>query len=236
MISWDFVLTRVKEELTLPFQMLEKTDEEIVDYFKRNTVKKFSRFFPAKFQTVLDTTNPDTMHPTIAGQYLLVDPDNREILNILAVHPTMSKLLILGHPYIGVFNYDSIEDYQLAVNKANALEFWSPYHYTYQFYPPNILRILPDTKGQVTVIYERQIDPELSDIKPELEDDFIELCLAMLQMNIGRLRKRYNNIQTPFGEISLSADDIYTEGKQMYDQLMDKFDQRCLASVTFDRG
>ncbi len=40
MLSWSFVLQRLKEEYSLPFQVFEKTDEEIVDYLKRNTLKK----------------------------------------------------------------------------------------------------------------------------------------------------------------------------------------------------
>lgn len=216
--------------------MLEKTDEEIVDYFRRNTVKKFSRYFPAKGRLTLETTNPDTQVPNQVGHYLLVDPDNREILNITGVFPTMSHLLILGHPYIGVFNYESIPDYQLAAGKANALEFFSPYHYTYQFYSPNILRILPTLSGQVSVEYERQVDSELTDLKPELEDEFVELCLAMLMMNIGRIRKRYTNIQTPFGEIALNADDIFSEGKQEYDRIMERFERMALTTISFDRG
>ena len=41
MLNWSFVLERIKDELCVASQPLEKTDEEIVDYLKRNALKKF---------------------------------------------------------------------------------------------------------------------------------------------------------------------------------------------------
>lgn len=236
MISWDFVLQRVKEEIAWPFQVIERSDEEWVDYLKRNALKKFSRFFPAKERITIDSTNPDTKVPNRIGEYFMVDPDNRQILNILQYYPTMGHLLILGHPYVGVFNYESMPDYALATNKANDLEKFSPYNYTYEFIPPNIFRITPDFQGRWVVEYERMISDELEDIRPELEDDFIELCLGMVMMNIGRIRKRYTNIATPFGSIDLNSEDFFSEGKEMVDKLFEKFDRMCLPTVIFDRG
>lgn len=236
MISWDFVLERVKEELSYPFQLLEKTDEQIIDYLRRNALKKFSRFFPSKNRITIDTSDTSTQVTDRQGEYLIIDPDNRQVMNIVGIYPTSGHNVLLGHPFIGVFDYDSIPSYQLAVNKANTLEFYSPYHYTYEFYPPNRLRITPDYNGRFVVEYERLLEDELEDIRPELEDDFIELCIAMVMMNIGRTRKRYSQIATPFGEIQLNAEDIYSEGKQMYDTLMEKFDRLCLTTITIDRG
>lgn len=236
MISWDFVLQRVKEELAWPFQIIERSDDEWTDYLKRNALKKFSRFFPSKERITMDSSDPDIQVPNRTGEYFLVDPENREIMNIVGFYPTMSDLLILGHPYIGVFQYESIPDYQLASGKANDLEKWSPYNYTHEFIPPNIFRITPDITGRFTVEYERMLSDQLEDIKPELEDDFIELCLGMVMMNIGRIRKRYTNIETPFGDINLSAEEIFSEGKEIYDRLMEKFDRMCIPTVVFDKG
>ena len=236
MITWDFVLQRIKDELSLPFQVLEKTDDEIIDYLRRNALKKFSKFFPSKERLVVDPTDEATQVPNRIGEYLLVDPEGRQIYNVLAFIPTMSHNLILGHPYIGVFNYDSITDYQLAVEKANTLEFFSPYHYTIEFAAPNRLRVTPRLSQRFTIEYERELHPELEDIRPELEDYFVELCLGMFLMNIGRIRRRYSNIQTPFGEIQLNAEDFYSEGKEIVDRLEEKFDRGTLTTVIFDRG
>ena len=41
MLSWSFVVERIKEELSFPFQMLERSDEQIIDYLRRNALKKF---------------------------------------------------------------------------------------------------------------------------------------------------------------------------------------------------
>lgn len=236
MLTWSFVLDRIKDELGLPFQQLERSDEEIVDYLKRNAVKKYSLYFPAKRRLYLDTTDSNYQVPNRTGEYFLVEPDNRTILNIVELYQNMSSSLILGHPWIGVFNYDSIPDYALDVHKANTTRLFSIYDYTHEFIPPNIIRITPKYTGDCTVEYECEIDPELTDIRPDMEDYFIELCVAMFMRQIGRIRRKFSNIATPFGEIQLNAEEIFSEGEQRYNEIIEKFESGTLLNVIFDRG
>jgi len=236
MISWSFVLERIEEELGLPFQVLERSQTEIVNYLKRNAIKKFSRFFPATFRLSLDTTDPNLQVPNRQMEYYLVDPDERTILSVKNMYTGFGEKLVLGHPWVGTFNYNQIPNYLLDVHTSMTTQLWSPYNYTTEFIPPNTLRINPSYHGNAVVEYERELSPELTDLNPELEDPFTELCLAMFMMQIGRIRRRYSNISTPFGEIQLNAEEIYSEGQSRYDQLMDRFEQTCLTNVIFDTG
>lgn len=237
MLDWSFVVNRIKDELSLPFQVLERTDDEIVDYLRRNAVKKFSKYFPSKWSITIDTANPDIR--VIDGrksEYYVVDPDDRQILSITEFVPTFGTRLLTGHPFIGAFNYEEVPEYALNVHRANTTELFSIYHYTHQFIPPNRIRITPIFNGSATIVYERVIDPELSDIYPELEDYFIDLCIAMFMMQIGRIRRRYSNIETPFGDIQLNADEIFQEGEQRYNELIEKFERNNLTNIIVDRG
>jgi hypothetical protein len=144
--------------------------------------------------------------------------------------------LLTGHPFIGAFHYEAVPEYALMVHRANTTELFSIYHYTHEFIPPNIIRVSPIYTGKAVIEYERVIDPELTDIWPELEDDFIELCIAMFMRQIGRIRRRYSNIETPFGQIQLNAEEIFQEGEQRYNELMEKFERGTLTNVIFDRG
>jgi len=55
-------------------------------------------------------------------------------------------------------------------------------------------------------------------------------------MHIGRIRRRYSNVATPFGDIQLNADEIFSEGETRYNEIMEKFNNGALVNVVFDRG
>ena len=99
-----------------------------------------------------------------------------------------------------------------------------------------MFRVSPKYSGMATIEYERSHDPELSSINPELHDVFIDLCLGMFMMMIGRLRQKYNTTTTPFGEIPLNGDLIYNDGKEVYDKVIDKMETHALTNVVFDHG
>lgn len=236
MLTWSFVVERVKDELGLPFQPLEFTDAQVIDYLKRNALKKFEKYFPAVRRITLDTTVSEVHVPNRNSEYYIIDPDNRQILDVQAFLPTQSEDLILGHPWLGVFNYDSIPDYVLQVHKAMTTKLFSIYDYTTEFLPPNILCVRPQFRGTAVVQYEAALDSELTDIVPQIEDYFIDLCLAMMMKRIGRIRQKYQNISTPFGEIQLNADQLYSEGEQKLNELIEQFERGSLPNVIFDRG
>jgi len=54
MLNWSFILQRIKEELSLPFQTLEKSDEEIIDYCKRNYIKTLNEYFQEKWRLTIN--------------------------------------------------------------------------------------------------------------------------------------------------------------------------------------
>ena len=236
MISWSEVVERISDELSLPFQTLEKTDDEIIDYCKRVCVKKFSRYFPETWRLTIDTADTDIHVPDRTSEFYLVDPEDRTLLTVKGVYPTVGDDLFLGHPYRGTYSYESIPDHLLSTFKANTLRQFSNYDYGFELIYPNRLSIRPSFTGQATIEYERTHDPELTTLPPDLEDDFIELCISMTFMLIGRIRKKFQTIQTPFGEIQLNADDIYQEGKERYDTLIQRFQDMHLPNIIFDRG
>jgi len=236
MLSWSAILQRVKEELSLPFQELEKTDEEIVDYLRRNAVKKYSTYFPQKWRLTLDCSDPTIYVPHRTSEYYLVEPDDREIFNVTEFIPQFGNNLLLGHPYLGAWTYEELESWHLQTMRANNLKLWSNFNYNTEFITPNRLRITPRFNGTATIEYERAHDPELSTIIADHYDLFTDLCYGMFGMMIGRIRKKYAPVQTPFGEIQINADDIFNDAKEVYDKCMDKMERGSLPNVIFDHG
>jgi hypothetical protein len=236
MLNWQFVLQRIKEELSLPFQVLEKSDEEIIDYCKRNALKEFEMYFPEKWRLTLNCDDPEMKVPDRSSEFYLVDPDDREIKNIIDVYPGYGPTIMTGHPYMGAWTFAGLEEWMLSVYKANMLKPFSHFNYTHEFMPPNMLRISPKFDGACVVAYERSHDPELSSLDPNLHNVFIDLCYGKFAMMIGRLRKKYNSYTTPFGEINVNGDDIYNDGKEVYDRTLEAMKNGSLPNVVFVSG
>jgi len=236
MLNWGFVLQRLKEEISLPFQHIEKTDDEIIDYCKRNVLKKYDYYFPQKWRLTLDTSDTDLQVPNRASEFYIIDPDGRDIYNISEFIPTFGPSAITGHPIFGPMSFEGLESNALELYKANNLKVMSRYNYNTEFIYPNQLRISPKFSGRATIEYERGNDPELSTIRPDMHDIFIDLCLGMFQMMIGKIRKKFSNIATPFGEIQINGDDIYSDGKEIYDRTIEALKTNNLPNIVFDHG
>jgi len=237
MLSWSSVLQRIKEEYGLSWHHFEKSDEEIIDYCKRNVIKKYSTYFPQKWRMTLDTSNTEIQVPNRRSEFYLVDPDDREIFGVTEFITGMGDSLLLGHRPMGAFSYEQLPANLLANWKAGNAKIWSNFNYITEFIPPNQLRITPDYRGQTaTIEYERSHDPELSTIMTHHHDMFTELCYSMIGMMVGRIRKKYTPIQTPFGEVQINGDDVFNDAKDTYEKITERMINASMPSVIFDHG
>ena len=236
MLSWSFILQRIKEELSMSFQALEKSDEEIIDYCKRNSLKTFTEYFPDKGRLTLNCADDTIKVPGRTSEFYLIDEDEREILGVTEFIPTLSPVLMNNHPWLGPFSFDQTENWMLQTYKAGILNQFSNYNYMFEFMPPNQIRISPKFNGRCTIAYERSHDPELSTIPPTLQNIFIDLCYSQFSMMIGRIRQKYSSFNTPFGEVQISGDLIYNDGKEVYDRVMEQMKVGSLPNVVFDHG
>lgn len=236
MLTWSFILQRIKEELSLPFQVLEKSDEEIIDYCKRNSLKTFEQYFPDKNRITLNCADDRIKVPGRVSEFYIIEPDEREILGVIDFIPTMGPLLMNNHPWLGPFSYGEIENWALKTYQAGLLNQFSNFKYNYEFIPPNQLRISPQFNGNCVVEIERSHDLELSTIPPTIQNTFVNLCIGQFLMMIGRIRKKYSSYSTPFGNIELSGDDLFNDGKEIYDRTIDEMKMGSLPNVVFHSG
>lgn len=237
MLNWSFIINRIKDELSLPSQPLEKTDDELRDYLQRNALRKFEKYFPDKNIITLDTNDIKVQVIGKQSTFYLFDPEDREILNVVQMDTQVGDLMVLGHNIWGAWSYDDIPQIALANANARNTKPYSMFNYTTEFLPPNMVRILPKFEGTCAIEYERSHDPELSTIEPSLKDYFVDLCLGMAEMWIGKLRQKYSSYNTPFGEIQVNGDVIYNEGKELYDKTIDKLDSGSIGlNIRMDVG
>ncbi len=236
MLSWNFIVERIKIEMSHPFQMLEKTDDEIIDYLKLFALRKFEQYFPQKWRVSLNCSDPSIKVPGRQSEYYIIDPDERQIKNIVAFIPAVGPMIMNNHPWFGPWTTSGVEEWHLSTYNSNLLKPFSNFNYNHEFIPPNMIRISPIYSGRATIEYERSHDPELSTIHPELEDVFTDLSLSMFMMMIGRIRQKYTTTNTPFGDIPLNGDLVFNDGKELYDRTIDLLKMGSLPNVSFDYG
>lgn len=236
MLSWSEIVIYIKESLSYPFQTLEKSDAEIIDFLKRNALKKFEFYYPQKWRMTINCADPTIQVPNRRSEFYLIDEDEREIKTVLGFIPTVGSYLFNNHPLFGPWTSGQVEQWHLQVFNSGLLQPFSNFAYISEFTPPNILRISPKYSSIGVVEYERSHDPELSSINPELHDLFKDLCLGQFMIMIGRLRQKYNTTTTPFGEITLNGDLVLSEGKEIYDKCIDKMENHLLSNISFDHG
>lgn len=240
MLNSDRILKYVKTNLAFPWQFLELTDEDIMDYITEFTLREFSQYFPQKKKMPLNVvTNPTV--PNIPNEFYLQEPDGLEILNVVEVYFPASLYFFHGHPPYGPMSTGELREWALQTSMANDVMQFSTWNYTIEFTSPNILRISPvlqnNSEGSLTVEYERMQPPDFSGILNELQVLFCELALADTQIYLGRIRKRYGNgaLKTPFGDIELNSD-IFDEGINRKRELVEKMTIGSIPNVSIEIG
>ena len=223
-------------ELALPNQELERPDKEIIEYCQEHALKKFSTYFPNVHRITIDTTDTAIQIPDRYGEYYLIDEDDCEILGVTAFYPGNRNDLILGAPVLPPRALSQLEPWLLQNYNYGLIKPFSEYSYNHEFMPPNKFRITPHYAGLATVQYERVHLSDLSTIGTEFHSYFTDFCYGTVAMMIGRLRKKYSNIATPFGEIQINADEIYNDGETIYNRVLEKFESGSKPNIIMDVG
>ncbi len=230
----------IKRNLGFPFMQLEWSDEEIIEYVTKFSLKEWSYWVPDTAKMNLNTRLEANQVPGRGNEYFLNEPEGREILNVIAIYIDSGNLYALGHPPFGIFTMGELPDWALRVNNAMTTKMFSSWDYTFEFHHPNVIRISPLSPSevrQITVEYERQQCEDLSEIPNDLYVLFEEFALADIMLALGRIRKRYGggNLKTPFGDVPLESD-IYEEGKELKREVKEKLERLFVPNIRIVHG
>jgi len=232
MLSANEILEYIKDDILFPFQKLEWDDPKIIDYLTKFTLKRtFSQYIPQKWVMNLDVKSPDVVTEQ-KYVYKITEPDDCSILNVMDFI-SGDNMIIFGHPPVGTFSYGALENWYLNVNQARTTHLSSEYYVTFRFIPPDMIWINPDVGGGV--LYYERAHPHFGTVPPEHEDRFLRLSSAEIKMKIGKIRKRFSGIETPFGSIPLNGEDLYNEGKEEYEKIIEEL-KTVVPNVIIDVG
>lgn len=234
------VLKYVKRNLGFPFMHLEWSDDEILDYIKEDTIRDWSYYVPDVKKMNLNIQLEANKVPGRVNEFYLNEPEGREILNVVDIYLDQGQLYALGHPPFGVFSEGELPDWALRVSQSMTTKMFSSFDTTFEFTHPNVIRISPypfQNVQSLTVEYERMTAEDFREIPNDLHRYFLDLALADVMIALGRIRKRYGggNLRTPFGEIPLESD-IFDEGKQLRQEVVEKLERLYIPNVKIDHG
>lgn len=222
--------------LAFPFQLIEYTDEQILEYVTTFTLREFSYYIPDVVTIGYDLGVAANKVAGKGNEYYIQDEQGLEILNVANIYFSGSSLYMFGHPPLGPMSFSEIRSWALDTEIAGWTKSLSNWDYTYEFKSPNIVRIspTPTSEGHIAIEYERMHPPDLSKIPNDLQMLYSELCLADMMILIGRARKRYgDSLVTPFGNIPISAE-IGDEGKEKKSTLIEKLTAGSIPNMSID--
>jgi len=239
MLSQNTVIDYIKSSLGYPYVGIELSDEEILNYVKRYSLKTFSRYFPDKNSIGLNLSSTTNLVSGKTNEYYIEDPDGIEILNIVDIIYGSGFLVFLGQPIRGAYSHSEIKEWALNNEIAGQTKMFSDFNWTFEFKHPNIVRIspVPINVGWAAVIYERIQPSDFSGVSNEMQEYLLELSLADIMIVLGRIRKKYSggNLRTPMGDIPIDGD-ILEEGKEKRREVLEKLEIGPLLNVTIVRG
>jgi hypothetical protein len=218
----DQVLNYIYSEFGAPYVPMEWSDQQILQRVYTKTIPLFSKYLPRITGMPIDFTNP-AIQTSIANEFLISDPQGMPIIDIKYLIPSMADPIMSGHPVIGLLggSWETLANYLLQTDVANELQQFSMLNQTFEFIPPNFLRVIPTPTDTQTLIYETYHLYDFSSIQPEFESQFLDLAYADVAIAIGKMRKYYTNIQTPFGDIQLNADELISDAKELRQSIIE---------------
>jgi hypothetical protein len=214
MLNRNLVLDFIKQNLAYPFQVLEMSDNDINEYITTYILRRFSRYLPDIVRKGMNFADPK-IRTKRENEYYLFDDEGCSIIGLVDFIPVMGGMISAGHPIIGVMSFEEVEKYVYDIEISRNTLRYGFLEYEADFIPPNIIRIEPSYREYGVVIYERVHPEDLSTIPVWAEDLFLDYCLGHIQVLLGNKRKKFQNIQTPYGEVPLNADEIKSDGKEL---------------------
>lgn len=222
MLTQEYVITYVKKRLGVPLTPFELEDSDILFWIK-HSVSEFSRNIPRKELVLLNTENENVR---TEEKNVFIIPTSSTIISVLEVYTSLNNLLIAGHPlkfWPGATLEDQVSFYTRADMSALAYKN-SMLFFTYDYLPPNKIRITPVYAKFYNIELEVEHSYTLETIPGEWETIFLKVVLKNIARVLAGIRNTYRVYSTPAGEIELNPEALDALADRLEDELKEIFD------------
>lgn len=217
--TWNNVLSYIKINLGVPVNILEISDEDIIQNLKEHVLPVFSQFCPRKRFTMLERNHairgaksgePMTMFkiPLEPHEYVI---DIRDVYagRERMIMDTFGGSILSSLDVIDVVMANTFTD---AVRSVMARQSWD-------FRPPDIL--IFDRPLNVGIVEWYTVHDNLSTIEPDKYNLFFKkLALANVKLWVSAMRSKFDQLNTPAAQLQLNWERLQTEGNQEREEVM----------------
>jgi len=189
------VLRYIHMRLGSSLQVVELSDEEIMRIVFQESLRTYSKYFPYLYK------EPITQADSIGGGYTNVYKiPNRENLEIIGVHRIwLENMNQFGGSLLPLTN-DPVQSQLMGDMISKTV---TPFTFEYQ--APDLVTIRPKIYyGRGALLELKAQHPRhLRTIPMAMRDQFLRLALDDVLIALYPLRHRWENLSTPYGQLSL---------------------------------
>lgn len=240
--TWNDILTAVKLKLGADLNLLEMSDDQIIEGLKSNVVPYISQYAPLKKFTYIDDTDR-LPHQEGASRWTYQIKTENYIIDIFDVYARVTGYgeyhddPFYGTKYAAGNVRGSLSAYaggtmdvygggmiQMAINNAylDMAASFMPRN-TWEFISPNIL-IFDQHVVRAVIVYNT-VHENINSMPPDIYHTmFKPYCIGSVCEWVSALRSKYENLSTPFGPINLNWQKLEQDGKELKQEVQQKLD------------
>ena len=213
---WNNVLSYIKINLGVPINLLEISDDELIQNLREHVLSLFSQFAPAKAFAFISSNN-QIASPSLGSpqwMYRIPVPEGTYIIDVLEALPT--KEMSIVDMYGGaLINAQAAMDLVISNAYIDAVRSMQTRN-TWEFIPPDIMVFDKETNACV-VIYNTP-HSVLNTVRPDLYHRcFKPMALGHTKLWIASMRSKFESLATPFGAINLNFAELQSSGQTLID-------------------
>lgn len=220
MQNWNHLLKYIKQKLGVPTNLLELSDQEIIDYIKENVLPEISVILHNDMLVRITDKHRDSSGLNEYTYYIPI-PDDVTIIDIYQVYINSRNISVgqLTSSYMTLDPRDTVMQNTL-VTMFQSLQMVQEY----TFEQPNIIRFGIPIYGEV-ILHCRVVYNDISKIPIDFYHEiFKRKCLAEVMLLIVAKRKKYESLSTPFGQINLNVQELQNEAQSILSEIESKLD------------
>ena len=210
--TWDNVLSFIKLNLGADVQKLEFNDDRLIEIIYEHSLMEFSMY--ESYTTYYRMT---TNHLVQESPFLVYEFKEDFPFRVLELKRRIEQTFNYGD-MLTIPTSTNLVDTLVRQNYLDMSAITKAVN-TMRFDPPNRIQIIEpsvDIEWQREFIIEVGVAHESPlTISPGVFDLFRDLALGDIMIYLARIRCKFNNFNTPFGMVTLDADVLLQEGKEI---------------------
>ncbi len=224
--TWNHLIGHVKKKLGAPLNMLEFTDNDIYKSISESVIPAMSQYIGKPIWIRIGTENkvdPNSSHEHTHFMYEIPVPEDVVLCDIYDVYYNRDNMGVLGiyQNMLAVLDPRDTVMTNEFLDMLSSMEVVQAFH----FIPPNKVWFERDLLGNDVILECKAVHTDLSSIPSDIYNEILKpWALAEVIENVVAIRKKYTNLNTPFGQIEMNIQDLEQQAMEIKRNVHEKLD------------